>query len=191
MSRGHIPGLSAPDGGSAGTCEGGSNEKVCVGALRTIEFLSTLADGTYGLSDLAAFDLQVELKLKPTGSPPGFFVTADYVFGLNDLSDFQITYVGGVAKAASWTLDPVAYSQTTGGIAPPPISVDFVSGAGLSFYSWTNGEKTLIANSDGLQATFLQTAAVPEPATWALMLLGFAGVGLMMRRGTSRQALPI
>ena len=31
-------------------------------------------------------------------------------------------------------------------------------------------------------ASFLQSAAVPEPATWALMLMGFGGIGLAMRR---------
>ena len=30
-------------------------------------------------------------------------------------------------------------------------------------------------------------AAVPEPATWALMLLGFAGIGFAMRRRTKQQ----
>ena len=27
-----------------------------------------------------------------------------------------------------------------------------------------------------------QVAAVPEPATWGLMLLGFAGMGMLLRR---------
>lgn len=30
------------------------------------------------------------------------------------------------------------------------------------------------------------TGAVPEPATWAMMLLGFAGIGVAMRRGRAR-----
>ncbi|MGB3738074.1 MAG: FxDxF family PEP-CTERM protein [Pontixanthobacter sp.] len=36
--------------------------------------------------------------------------------------------------------------------------------------------------SFGGQLSFVPTAAVPEPATWALMLLGFAGIGFSMRR---------
>ena len=31
-------------------------------------------------------------------------------------------------------------------------------------------------------ASFYVRAAVPEPATWGLMLLGFAGIGMVMRR---------
>jgi len=34
------------------------------------------------------------------------------------------------------------------------------------------------------------TAAVPEPATWGLMLLGFGAVGFSMRRKRSASALP-
>jgi hypothetical protein len=33
------------------------------------------------------------------------------------------------------------------------------------------------------------TAAVPEPATWAMMLLGFGGIGMAMRRRGSSQKL--
>ncbi|WP_120716539.1 FxDxF family PEP-CTERM protein [Tsuneonella amylolytica] len=38
------------------------------------------------------------------------------------------------------------------------------------------------AGSYGGDLSFVPTAAVPEPATWALMLLGFAGIGVTMRR---------
>ena len=33
--------------------------------------------------------------------------------------------------------------------------------------------------------SYMPTAAVPEPATWAMMLVGFAGVGVSMRRRRS------
>ena len=34
-----------------------------------------------------------------------------------------------------------------------------------------------------------QVAAVPEPSTWAMMILGFAGVGFMAYRRKSKPAL--
>jgi hypothetical protein len=44
-----------------------------------------------------------------------------------------------------------------------------------------------IGNSDGYDATAnsgaLREVPVPEPATWAMMLLGFGGIGMAMRRG--------
>ena len=33
-------------------------------------------------------------------------------------------------------------------------------------------------------------SAVPEPSTWAMMILGFAGVGLLAHRRKSKVALP-
>lgn len=41
----------------------------------------------------------------------------------------------------------------------------------------------------GLERGFVATAAVPEPTTWAMMLLGFAGVGFMAYRRKSKPAL--
>jgi hypothetical protein len=38
--------------------------------------------------------------------------------------------------------------------------------------------------------SFGQTAAVPEPATWALMLMGFGAVGFSMRRRRAGSFLP-
>lgn len=149
----------------------------------SIQFLTTLTNGTYGLSDIASFVLNVELKIRPTGAPAGFYATADYKFGLSDLTAFQITYIGGTPVSASWTLNPVSWYQNTGGITPLPLSVDFVSGNnGVFFYSWSDGVKTLVANSDDFEATFKQTAAVPEASTWALMIFGLGGVGLVLRR---------
>jgi len=36
---------------------------------------------------------------------------------------------------------------------------------------------------------FAFTTAVPEPSTWAMMILGFAGIGLMAYRRNSKPAL--
>lgn len=53
----------------------------------------------------------------------------------------------------------------------------------------TAGVQTLVINglargngSFGGSISFAPTAAVPEPTTWALLLLGFAAVGFSMRR---------
>ncbi len=42
---------------------------------------------------------------------------------------------------------------------------------------------------EGLDNVTLMTAAVPEPSTWAMLLLGFAGIGFMAYRRKSRPAL--
>lgn len=51
-----------------------------------------------------------------------------------------------------------------------------------------NGNVTTKGTSNA--AVFATQSAVPEPATWALMLLGFGGMGVAMRRRRSQSALP-
>ena len=46
--------------------------------------------------------------------------------------------------------------------------------------SWTNAG--LINGGQCVDCTPTPTAAVPEPSTWAMMILGFAGVGFMAYR---------
>jgi hypothetical protein len=43
-------------------------------------------------------------------------------------------------------------------------------------------------NASGFTATFSNVSAVPEPATWALMLVGFGAVGASMRSRTRTKA---
>ncbi len=79
-----------------------------------------------------------------------------------------------------------------------PGGLDFQNpgpGSGINFACFNNGTSLCsgVASSIGVATTGAQvngfyegvvqiaTAAVPEPATWALMLVGFGGVGLAMR----------
>jgi hypothetical protein len=47
------------------------------------------------------------------------------------------------------------------------------------------------ANFDGLDSFSVTgvTSAVPEPSTWAMMILGFAGLGFMAYRRNAKPAL--
>jgi hypothetical protein len=42
---------------------------------------------------------------------------------------------------------------------------------------------------DAVNAQIVAMSAVPEPSTWAMMLLGFAGEGFMAYRRKSKSAL--
>jgi hypothetical protein len=50
------------------------------------------------------------------------------------------------------------------------------------------GELISGSESEGLDNVFLATSAVPEPSTWAMMMLGFTGVGYMIRRRRKQAA---
>ena len=54
----------------------------------------------------------------------------------------------------------------------------------LSFTNLTGGP------NEGILLDAISVAAVPEPATWAMMLLGFGGMGLAMRQRRSAVAQP-
>lgn len=65
-----------------------------------------------------------------------------------------------------------------------------IGNTGLGDYGVTD----MISNPAGVccgsHPAELNIAAVPEPATWAMMLLGFAGIGFAMREKRRNQALP-
>jgi len=55
-------------------------------------------------------------------------------------------------------------------------------GAGTNFLNIDGSDHLYVWNQSGLGGLSSSPAAVPEPATWAMMLLGFVGMGVSMRR---------
>jgi PEP-CTERM motif len=64
--------------------------------------------------------------------------------------------------------------------------------SGLNLLFWNGGNFPVVGtgNQGGFGgATYAEIAAVPEPSTWAMMVLGFAGIGFMAYRRKSKPAL--
>jgi hypothetical protein len=62
---------------------------------------------------------------------------------------------------------------------------DLAAGSYIVAFLQQNGQYGATANSGAI----LETGGVPEPATWAMMLLGFGAVGVGMRRNRRKAKL--
>lgn len=141
----------------------------------------------------------------PSPGTPG--VLTSYGTGLGSFTGVACANplgCGTIQDLASLVTGPLAISNfvvLTGGTNVSPISFDLASISNIN--RGTNGFLTFTANGtinwagfDPTPGTFLFSAqgltitsfsatalsAVPEPATWAMMLLGFAGMGMVIRR---------
>jgi hypothetical protein len=72
------------------------------------------------------------------------------------------------------------------------INVPIFDAGGTNYASLGSNNTLAIWNNQGLQGvTFTRIdTAVPEPATWALMLLGFGAIGFAARRRRERALSP-
>lgn len=164
--------LSAPNAGAValnlsitGVFDGDLNDQPFSG--RTITFT--------GMSD--------------TDTPDEVFDEYQYQYQLTSLpvkldgTDHQVT------KAAMFFIWPL--SQLAGIVDPDTTKglVRFSYGRGNSFYSdaqtrmfSTSVGPLLIRAGTNIAISGVSIAAVPEPATWGLMVLGFVSIGTMIRR---------
>lgn len=73
---------------------------------------------------------------------------------------------------------------------PGTTFADFVAQAGSTGISYVTldvdggfaGRQQLLVTDFNVNGDHFGAAAVPEPATWAMMLIGFGGIGMVMRR---------
>ncbi len=87
---------------------------------------------------------------------------------INNIFFGSVTHTGGSNSDLAWTAfsgDFLATGTTT--------NLRFVNTAG--------------STNEGVFLDAINVAAVPEPATWAMMLVGFGGMGLAMRRSNKRK----
>lgn len=70
------------------------------------------------------------------------------------------------------------------------LSFSSLSGDAMSNLYRSGGTGALTTGTNGLVTRFAQVSVVPEPGTWAMMLLGFAGVGMSTRRRRGALGLP-
>lgn len=128
--------------------------------------------------------------LDETPTPSPGVVTDDY-FGFSNLA--------ATLDGAPITLQTIQFwlggSSSRGGFDAYTAALQFFSAYGPQLYSGTTHAPTLLQGefdtSGGTLTVAPVGAAVPEPQSWALMILGFAtaGAALRRRRGMDLQTL--
>lgn len=101
---------------------------------------------------------------------------------------------GDIWNAGSEAFDPLNAAFLVGGTNALRTAENGVVGFNFSELAGFNGLTTAagytfnsqLARDTGIYRISFTTSAVPEPQTWAMMLLGFMGIGLVARRRTYR-----
>jgi hypothetical protein len=147
---------------------------------------------TTGIADLyAAFNGGAGVPFTADGKPTYAFpapYAPFYPSGLDyDPSAGPSTKgIGGAGKfygalLGSFTSSPVASDYFTLGL-----SYSFTAGSSGNLYAVINDcpskNGCYADNRGGFTVSLSEVAAVPEPASWALMIMGMAGIGAVIRR---------
>lgn len=140
-----------------------------------------LTTQTSGFSSSSAF-----LRYEYETNGPGNGV---YVFGNGSAGPFQLTPAGApdtwLRLQKQGDVYTLAYSLTGASWSSFATVNDTNSYTyvGLISDRWAYDGATRVPSAPDF-VSFTATSAVPEPATWAMMLLGFAGLGIAGWRGT-------
>jgi hypothetical protein len=127
----------------------------------------------------------------PSVSGSGTFTTSDTAMTVAGQTAFQILSVSGQVNGVAINNATGNYGNyfTTGPSFLDGSGTNFslVTGGRVAFFNQsTNGLYRVNTFSPGssnfVNASSSLVAPVPEPATWAMMLLGFASIGFAMRR---------
>jgi len=115
----------------------------------------------------------------------GSFYTAN-----GDDFTFVSAWMTGSPRAATDTIQVLGYLD--GVLTHQEFVAVLGTGPTLAAFNWTVDRVRVNAFSQGgflddVTVTGLATGAVPEPSTWALVLIGFGGLGTALRR--RRQAV--
>jgi hypothetical protein len=137
---------------------------------------STLCTASFNYGPLAFADdfiKKVTFTLPQLGSI-GSSVTTEFSFATQDI-DFTSITIDGIHAFLQGGTDPAAETWSISGLTGLSAGLHYIEFKGTSAGS-------AVDQSGGTFGGTLTFAAVPEPATWALMILGFGLIGGAMRR---------
>jgi hypothetical protein len=144
----------------------------CVAAAEVFNFSFTSEGGDFGAGQLFTGDVASPFAVTGiTGSVNGTGITGLSPYAAAD----QLLFTGG---GANFGVGGLSFSSSVGVL--------------YNFTSYPDGTNHITRSDydpegDGFPTPFkmdfsVSSATVPEPATWGLMVLGFAGMGALIRR---------
>jgi hypothetical protein len=155
---------------------------------------AVVADGTLVTSEFAAWGVTLSPGLRYNSQGPAAFpgITGNYV-GNNGpccINPFSIMFGGGITAAAFGVATNPATSifeaRYLGGLVESFSAATSFDGSTNYYFGFTGitfDEIRVTVGGDGMMLIDnVQLGVVPEPATYALMLAGIAGLGLFARR---------
>jgi hypothetical protein len=118
------------------------------------------------------------------GSPSDYAISTHGTNSANiDFSAWEDGYGDSSTYAANGTPAPQNYSLDVGGLGYNSACKLGIQCGQSAYSAYVNDHHV------GLINYAFRVSAVPEPSTWAMLLLGFAGVGFMAYRRKSKPAL--
>jgi PEP-CTERM motif len=124
-----------------------------------------------------------------TGSFAGVLCTTGTCGSIQDLTSLVVgpdAIPGFFILTGGTNASPISFDLTaiTGITRTTPGFLDVTASGIFNWAGFTSTPGTFEFSTQGTNITSFSFSAqaVPEPATWALMLLGFGGIGLAMRR---------
>jgi PEP-CTERM motif len=117
-----------------------------------------------------------------------FFGTGSFSLDCSDPTACKINTVGDMQLRTTAVMD----TPSQGTHPWELVSMDFVATAStetLSFLAWGDGGSTINLPPTVFLAGVNSPSLVPEPSTWAMMVMGFVGLGFMGRRRMMKRAV--
>jgi len=204
-----IPDLSAPRVDSfCSNCPGGDGDQQSIGqifsfgATATAKSLSFVVSNDYFVSNVSVWPTSVTVGIYAVGTYQDGVGTVGANVYSHTFSSFvsdapkNNTDVVSVNLGSGITLGPGNYivflTNSTTGLAIPV----FDTGLGNGVYDYASTFSNLTGNpyasltGEDIGVLFSSDAvsAVPEPSTWAMLLLGFAGIGFITYRRNAKLA---
>ena len=134
--------------------------------------------GTFSV-DVYGYVDSFNLTTIGSGAVPGYVYTGGTAFPDGGCFATNCIAYGRVSPAAYFGMLELAFDDPLGSPGSDPI-VGGAGGPSWENYSFSSGEPPICYIASGVATANLDpetTTAVPEPATWAMMALGFAGLG--------------